>query len=66
MATQHYMKQPGKVSARQFKYCANGRPMPTSKTEEVLPHFTYAVKTGTTRLVVFSFWQDANQTSKTM
>ena len=66
MATQLYTRQLGKGSARQFKSCANGRPMPTSKTEVDLPHFTYAVKTATMKLAGFSSWQDASQTSKTM
>ena len=65
-ATQLYTKPLGKGSARQFKSCANGRPMPTSKTEVDLPHFTYAVKTATMKLAGFSSWQDASQTSKTM
>jgi hypothetical protein len=65
-ATQLYTRRLGKGSARQFKSCANGRPMPTSKTEVDLPHFTYAVKTATMKLAGFSSWQDASQTSKTM
>ena len=66
METQHFMKQPGKVLVKQFKYCANGRLMPTSKIEADSLLYICVVKMVIMKHAASYCWQVANQTSKTM
>ena len=61
-----YMKLLGKVLVKLCKFSANGRPMLTSKTEEDLLLYICVAKMDIMKLVAFYFWQDVNQTSKTM